>query len=436
MQKYAKTKDSGIEWVGPIPAHWSVKPLFALFRERQMPNYGNKEKNVLSLSYGKIIRRDVESNFGLLPESFETYNIIEPGNIVLRLTDLQNDKRSLRCGFVNERGIITSAYLTLEKLKGAEILPDYAYYLLHGYDMRKVFYSMGGGVRQSIKFDDLKRLPVILPPIDEQKTIVGVLESKLCAIDSIIESKKGALNFLEEERDCLISSAVTSGINPKVEMRATSIPWLTKIPSHWVECPVKYHYDIQLGKMLQNAPASVADKPTPYLKALHVLWGRVIVEDPPEMWASPDDIAQYGIRSGDLLVCEGGEVGRAAIVQDPPGNCIIQNALHRVRPKSQKVISRYFLYLLRAVNSAGWFQILCNKATIAHFTRDKFSALKVPIPPIDEQEKIVSFIDSRLSKIDLRIDCEKKAIRLLNEYRSAVVAQTTAGTAIGGNNAT
>lgn len=83
MQTYAKTKDSGIEWVGPIPPHWSVKPLFALFRERQMPNYGNKETNVLSLSYGKIIRRDVESNFGLLPESFETYNIIEPENIVL-----------------------------------------------------------------------------------------------------------------------------------------------------------------------------------------------------------------------------------------------------------------------------------------------------------------------------------------------------------------
>ena len=154
MRQYPTYKDSGIEWVGAMPERWSAKPLFALFKERQYLNVGNQEANVLSLSYGRIIRRDVESNFGLLPESFETYNIVEPLNIVLRLTDLQNDKRSLRCGLVNEKGIITSAYLTLQKIKDVDC--KYMYYLLHNYDIRKVFYSMGGGVRQIIKFDDLK----------------------------------------------------------------------------------------------------------------------------------------------------------------------------------------------------------------------------------------------------------------------------------------
>ena len=142
---------------------------------------------MLSLRYGRIIRRNIESNFGLLPESFETYNIVEPLDIVLRLTDLQNDKRSLRCGLVKEKGIITSAYLTLRKIKDVDC--KYMYYLLHNYDIRKVFYSMGGGVRQSIKFDDLKRLPILLPSIEEQRAITTYLDKKITQIDVLINKK-------------------------------------------------------------------------------------------------------------------------------------------------------------------------------------------------------------------------------------------------------
>jgi type I restriction enzyme S subunit len=110
---YSHYKHSGVDWLGKVPAHWELKPLFALLREKKQRNLGNNENNVLSLSYGRIIRRNTEDNFGLLPESFETYQIVSPGNIILRLTDLQNDKRSLRVGLVAEPGIITSAYICL-----------------------------------------------------------------------------------------------------------------------------------------------------------------------------------------------------------------------------------------------------------------------------------------------------------------------------------
>ncbi|WP_235816462.1 restriction endonuclease subunit S [Bacillus massilinigeriensis] len=110
-----KMKDSGVEWIGEIPEHWEVKPLYSLYKENKLKNKRNVITNVLSLSYGKIKRRDVESNYGLLPDSFETYQIIQKDDIVLRLTDLQNDKRSLRVGLVNEEGIITSAYLGLKQ---------------------------------------------------------------------------------------------------------------------------------------------------------------------------------------------------------------------------------------------------------------------------------------------------------------------------------
>ena len=128
-KQYQKYKDSGVEWIGEIPEHWEVKPLFVVCKNNKEKNDGNKVSNVLSLSYGKIIRRDVESNFGLLPASFETYQIIDDGYIVLRLTDLQNDKRSLRVGLVTEKGIITSAYTGLKTNHGMN--SGYLYNLLH-----------------------------------------------------------------------------------------------------------------------------------------------------------------------------------------------------------------------------------------------------------------------------------------------------------------
>ncbi|GMT42254.1 MAG: hypothetical protein IEMM0002_0665 [bacterium] len=172
--------------------------------------------------------------------------------------------------------------------------------------------------------------------------------------------------------------------------KPSGIEWLGEIPEHWSLLAVKRQYEIQLGKMLQNNPATEADISAPYLKALHVRWGKVDASDLPDMWASPTDIKQFGVKSGDLLVCEGGEAGRAGIVDSAPVPCIIQNALHRVREKGGDV--HFLQYVLQAVNSGGWFDVLCNKATIAHFTREKLAELRMPLPPsLAEQRSIAEF---------------------------------------------
>lgn len=142
-KKYTEYKPSGIDWVSAIPKSWEVLPAFIVVKDVCIKNVDGVEDNVLSLSYGNIVKRNLDDNFGLLPESFNTYQIVSEGNIVLRLTDLQNDKKSLRVGYVNEKGIITSAYLNLACLKYLE--SRYAYFLLHSYDLTKVFYGMGGG---------------------------------------------------------------------------------------------------------------------------------------------------------------------------------------------------------------------------------------------------------------------------------------------------
>lgn len=200
-------KNSGIEWIGRIPKHWKVKIIQELFYNLKHRNIGIKEKNLLSLSYGKIINKDIYSNYGLLPVNFNNYNIVKYDDIVLRLTDLQNDKKSLRVGHVREKGIITSAYITLRPL--FHYSSRYYYFLLHSYDICKYFYSLGSGVRQSLTFEEVKKILLLLPPIDEQEEIVKYLDDKCQQIDSIIEEKQALIEKLEEYKKSLIYEYVT-----------------------------------------------------------------------------------------------------------------------------------------------------------------------------------------------------------------------------------
>ena len=200
-------KNSNIEYVGDIPAHWNIFPVYHYFGERKNKNSLGKENNLLSLSYGRIIRKDINSNGGLLPESFNTYNIIEAGDIVIRPTDLQNDKRSLRTGLVREHGIITSAYIALKPI--TQLNSGYYHYLLHAFDIMKVFYNMGNGVRQGLNYSEFSRLMVFEPPIEEQDAIVLFLDDRCDQINAIISDKKEQLETLEEYKKSLIFEYVT-----------------------------------------------------------------------------------------------------------------------------------------------------------------------------------------------------------------------------------
>lgn len=200
-------RDSGIAWVGDIPAHWITHPLYFYFGVRKNKNALGLETNLLSLSYGKIIRKDINSNGGLLPESFNTYNIIEKDDIIIRPTDLQNDKRSLRTGIAREHGIITSAYIAMKAIK--TVNPEYFHYLLHAYDVMKVFYNMGNGVRQGLNFSEFSRLMVFEPTIEEQNAIVAYLKEKCNEIDLAIAEKKQQIETIEEYKKSLIFEYVT-----------------------------------------------------------------------------------------------------------------------------------------------------------------------------------------------------------------------------------
>ena len=178
-----------------------------------------QENNLLSLSYGTIKRRNIDATEGLLPASFEGYNIIEKDDIVLRLTDLQNDHKSLRTGIATERGIITSAYLTIRNKSDNN--SEFLQLFLHAFDLAKGFYNVGAsGVRQSLNWDTVKMLKVLIPPIPEQNQIVEAIKAEYEKIGTAIESVKQQIELLREYRTRLISDVVTG----QVDVRGVEIP--------------------------------------------------------------------------------------------------------------------------------------------------------------------------------------------------------------------
>jgi type I restriction enzyme S subunit len=200
---------SGFQITGKNEA-WPTVPLRYICKEVKSKNRDLSESNLLSLSYGRIIPKDIDSSEGLLPESFDGYNIVEKGDTVLRLTDLQNDQKSLRVGLVEEKGIITSAYTTI---RTSEIDPAFLSYQLKAFDAAKFFYALGGGLRQSMKFDDLKSIPILVPSIIEQTKFLAQLDKSYMHTNKIREALKSQIENVMLLKTSIITNCIIGDSN-------------------------------------------------------------------------------------------------------------------------------------------------------------------------------------------------------------------------------
>jgi type I restriction enzyme S subunit len=205
------------------------------------------------------------------------------------------------------------------------------------------------------------------------------------------------------------------------EYKDSGVEWLGAIPSHWIGTQVKYGYQVTLGKMLQSSPKSFQDELKPYLKAQNIQPKGISLIQVEEMWFSPDECKKLLLKKGDVLVSEGGDVGRSAIWNAEIEECYIQNAINRVRPKNTHD-AKFFLYWMLFLKSTDFINIICNKATIAHYTAEKLEASPLVLPTSDEQVQIANFLDHETAKIDSLIEKQQQLIELLKEKRQAVIS--------------
>lgn len=210
-------------------------------------------------------------------------------------------------------------------------------------------------------------------------------------------------------------------LRDKKEMKDSGVEWIGEIPESWNVKKIKHLSNIVLGKMLQNE-----DKGSyilrPYLRAQNITWLSVDVDDVKTMWFSPKEIIKYELQKDDLLVSEGGEVGRTAIWRNELPHCYIQNSINRVRIISDND-PRYYLYSFFAFGKFGVFEQIVNKVSIAHLTREKLKEILFIQPAFDEQKYIADFLDEKTAVIDEVVKKKKKQIELLKEKRAALITQ-------------
>ena len=200
-------------------------------------------------------------------------------------------------------------------------------------------------------------------------------------------------------------------------------PWQPCTATDWRSVQVKRAFSVTLGKMLQNSSSASSEIEVSYLKAQHVQWDRVKLSDLPTMWASEAEVDVLLVKPGDLLVCEGGEVGRAAIVADTPQDrTIIQNALHLVRGRNGAE-PRFLAYLLKHASDQGWFDVICNRSTIAHFTMEKFEEQWVCLPDEGRQRAIADYLDRETARLDALVAAKGRLLDLLAEKRQALITR-------------
>ncbi|HEY0015631.1 MAG TPA: restriction endonuclease subunit S [Longimicrobium sp.] len=203
--------------------------------------------------------------------------------------------------------------------------------------------------------------------------------------------------------------------------KASGVEWLGEVPEHWAVTALKHKYEVTLGKMLQPERQSSDDELLPYLRAANIQWDGVDTTDVKQMWFSPRESSELVVRRGDLLVSEGGDVGRSCVFTSEEETYRFQNSVNRVR--SRRGDSTKFLYYWMAtIKAKGFVDVLCNKSTIAHFTAEKVAAVPVPVPLRGEQAAIVEFLDHETTSIDALIAEQQRLIELLKEKRQAVIS--------------
>ena len=263
-----------------------------------------------------------------------------------------------------------------------------------------------------------------LPPLGEQAAIVRYLDDADQRIRAYVSAKERLIALLEEERQAIIHKAVTRGLDPNVKLKPSGVEWLGDVPEHWDVAALYHKYSHSLGKML-DAKKVVGNHLLPYLRNTDIQWDRINVDDLPTMDISPDEYERYTVRPGDLLVCEGGEVGRSAIWSGELAICGFQKALHRLQ-SVRGDIPRFLYYVLRVASDRDVFDD-GHVSTIAHLTGEKLKVHRFPFPPTSEQTTIVEYLDKTIAETDGSIDRARRQIELMGEYRTRLIADVVTG---------
>ena len=423
LKSYPSYKDLGLPWLGEIPEGWEVRRNGRLFAQRN--ETGRAELPILEVSLRTGIRvRDFgNGERKQVMADPQKYKRAAQGDIAYNMMRMWQG--ALGVSPIN--GLVSPAYVVARPLPEVEAR-YYAYLFRTDAYLNEVDKYSRGIVkdRNRLYWEDFKRIPSVYPPREEQVAIVRFLDHADRHIRHVIRAKRKLIALLNEQKQVIIHQAVTRGLDPKVRFKPSGVEWLGDVPEHWEVVALRLRYSQCLGKMLDSKRV-LGVHSLRYLRNTDVQWDWINTSDLPVMDISPDEYERYTVRDGDLLVCEGGEVGRCATWVSSFQTCGFQKALHRLRPHSaNRDLPRFLYFTLRVAAKTGAF-FDGHESTIPHLTGEKLRSHRLPFPGIDEQTSIVASLDQASVSIDKAIDTASHEIHLLLELRTRLISDVVTG---------
>ena len=404
-------KDSGIEWIDEIPAYWEVMPNKYLMRkEKSICSVYNGE-DILSLTMNGVIVRDLDAG-GKMPSSFDGYQRIDAGNLLMCLFDIDVTPRCV--GLIKQGGITSPAYSQFKLYDGFDATYYCYYYTM--LDNDKTLLHLAKNLRHSLTEEQLGAVPVIVPPLDEQRRMSAFLDRRCAEIDALAADIQAQIDTLEQYKRSVITETVTGGLNPNAETRDSGIPWIGAIPAHWKCIRGKY-----ILRYLQKSVRE-SDGVLTCFRDGEVTLRSNRREDGFTM--ADKEIGYQGVDVGDLVVHGMDGFAGAIGISDSRGKASpVLNVLDTEQNK------RYIMYFLRSMAYGDVFLALATGIRVrsCDLRWNKLSELFYPVPPLAEQSEIVAYIDSVIGRTNAVIADKKAQMDTLSDYKKSLIFEYVTG---------
>jgi type I restriction enzyme S subunit len=419
-------------WLGDIPARWqsmSLKRVATTGAGSGFPpaDQGNYDEEIPFLKVNSLSRGDSDGvlrwwDYTVSEETAARLNarVFRAGSLVI--AKIGAALLLSRVRILDRPSCIDNNMMAIQAREGTD--PRFLYFAV---STIKFDWLVNPGAVPSTSEGAVGRFELAFPSIDEQRQIAKYLDRETGQIDELITKQEQLVATLTERRQAVITQAVTRGLDPATELKASGVDWWDDIPNHWSLPQVKHHFRVTLGKMLDaKRPAQRGDTLLPYVRAGNIHEESLSLDELNEMPFSPTEVNSLSLIRGDLLVVEGGAVGVNQYLHGGLPGISFQKTVNRVRAVGP-VSTRFLGYVLDVLRYRGIIDMLCNKSTIAHFTAEKLEQISFPCPPALEQQAIVLFLNSECAAIETLSSKAIDVIALLRERRQALISAAVTG---------
>ena len=417
MERYDKYINTGVSWMPRIPSHWKHVQFRGLFKITKRIA-GRTGLDVLAVTQRGIKVKDVESNEGQIAADYSNYQIVEPGDFAMNHMDLIT-------GFVGispQYGVTSPDYRVFKNISPLASSQFYLYVFELCYK-QQIFYGLGHGVsnkgRWRLPAPIQNRFEIPLPPLAEQKKIVSYLEDKTSKIDAYVADKEKEIELLQELKQKTIADAVTKGLNPDAKMKDSGISWIGEIPEHW---EVKRIASLFTGKVQANTDFK-------YHHAFKFYYGTLVPKNEVgDVEEYRDTYVKYSVLQKDDIMINGLNLNYDFVSQRvaiAPSDGIITSAYVVARPR-KGTNAQYYNYLFKTMDNMKLFHGMGTGIRLT-LSFDEMKKQVVVVPPQDEQQSIVAYIEEKCEKIDKLASELQSEIDYLKEYKQRLIADCVTG---------